>query len=91
MRNYEIMIIWTPDIEVKEVEGKTKEYLKFADKINSTNVIGRKRLAYEIAHHIEGVYIVVEFSADPTKISDLERLLKINDQVLRAKVLKKDK
>jgi small subunit ribosomal protein S6 len=48
---------------------------------------GRKRFAYEIADQNEGYYVVVRFTAEPTVQSDLDRVLKLADEVVRHKVL----
>ncbi len=48
---------------------------------------GRKRFAYEIAHQNEGYYVVVRFTAEPTVQSELERTLKLADEVIRHKVM----
>jgi small subunit ribosomal protein S6 len=50
---------------------------------------GRRRLAFEIAKQNEGYYIVVEFSAEPQAITELERTLHLADEVLRFKVVVK--
>jgi small subunit ribosomal protein S6 len=48
---------------------------------------GRRRLAYEIARHGEGLYVVVMFTAEPSVIVELERSLHLADEVLRFKVV----
>ncbi len=48
---------------------------------------GRRRLAYEIARQSEGYYVVVEFSAEPDVITELERTLHLADEVMRFKVV----
>jgi small subunit ribosomal protein S6 len=48
---------------------------------------GRKRFAYEIGNQHEGYYLVVRFTADPAVQPDLERALKLADEVIRHKIL----
>jgi len=48
---------------------------------------GRKRFAYEIAHQNEGYYVVVRFTAEPARQAELERALKLADEVIRHKIL----
>ena len=48
---------------------------------------GRKRFAYEIANQHEGYYVVVRFHAEPTVQAELDRTLKLADEVIRHKVL----
>jgi small subunit ribosomal protein S6 len=50
---------------------------------------GRKRLAFEIAKQHEGYYVVIDFTAEPTVITELERTLHLADEVLRFKVVVK--
>jgi len=51
---------------------------------------GRRRLAFEIARQSEGYYAVVDFTADPEAIKELERTLYLADEVLRFKVVVKE-
>jgi small subunit ribosomal protein S6 len=48
---------------------------------------GRRRLAFEIDRQSEGFYVVVEFTAEPETIVELERTLHLADEVLRFKVV----
>jgi small subunit ribosomal protein S6 len=48
---------------------------------------GRRRLAFEVERQTEGYYAVVEFTADPSAIEELERTLHLADEVLRFKVV----
>ena len=48
---------------------------------------GRKRFAYEIANQHEGYYVVVRFHAEPSVQAELDRTLKLADEVIRHKVL----
>jgi small subunit ribosomal protein S6 len=48
---------------------------------------GRKRFAYEIADQNEGYYVVVRFTAEPSTQAEIDRTLKLADEVIRHKVL----
>jgi small subunit ribosomal protein S6 len=48
---------------------------------------GRRRLAFEIDRQNEGYYVVADFTADPSVITELERTLHLADEVLRFKVV----
>ena len=48
---------------------------------------GRRRFAYELQHLNEGYYVVVNFTAEPTAQSELERVLNLADEVIRFKVI----
>ena len=50
---------------------------------------GRKRLAYEIARHQEGYYLLVDVSAEPESMNEIDRVLSLTDEVLRFKAVVK--
>ena len=56
-------------------------------KVGTSDRWGRKRLAYEIAHQNEGYYVVVRLEAEPAAQAELDRTLKLADEVIRHKVL----
>ena len=49
---------------------------------------GRRTFAYELKHRSEGYYVLIEFTAEPTLVADLDRMLTLDDIVLRHKVLR---
>jgi len=51
---------------------------------------GKRRLAYEVKDFTEGYYCVIYFSAEPKAVFELERVLKITDEILRHMVVKHD-
>lgn len=94
LRNYETMYIVKPTLDDEAVEAVTK---KFDDQIagiggsvDKTEKRGRKRLAYEVKDFKEGFYVLTEFKADPSQITELERLIKLNDDVIRHVVIRKE-
>ena len=48
---------------------------------------GRRRLAFEVERQTEGYYVVVEFTAEPEVLTELERSLHLADEVLRFKIV----
>jgi len=52
---------------------------------------GKRRLAYPIEHRKEGYYVIMYFTADPSAVQEMERLLKITTGVLRHIVIRKDR
>lgn len=94
LRNYETMYIVKPTLDDEAVEAVTK---KFDDQIagiggsvDKTEKRGRKRLAYEVKDFKEGFYVLTEFKADPSQITELERLVKLNDDVIRHVIVRKE-
>ena len=58
--------------------------------IDSIDIWGRRRLAYEIDKNAEGIYAVVSLQAEPATVKELDRQLTLNESVLRTKVLRPD-
>jgi len=53
-------------------------------------VWGRRRLAFEINHKVEGIYAILDITAQPAAVKELDRQLNLNESVLRTKVLRPD-
>jgi small subunit ribosomal protein S6 len=58
--------------------------------VEKTEKRGRKRLAYEVKDFKDGFYVLTTFQADPSQITELERLLKLNDDVIRHLIVRLD-
>lgn len=71
------------------IERITRIVAEGGGTVQSIDRWGRKRLAYPIAKQQEGYYVVVEFTARPSVIAELERTLHLADEVLRFKVVVK--
>ncbi|MBW5448786.1 30S ribosomal protein S6 [Cohnella sp. CFH 77786] len=91
MRNYELMYIIRPDVEAETVQAVTEKFqgiIANGGEIAKHDVWGKKRLAYEINKHREGTYVLVQFKAPASVVAELERVLKITDEVIRHMVTK---
>lgn len=71
------------------VERITKVVAGGGGAVGNIDRWGRRRLAFEIAKQIEGYYVVVDFTAEPAVITELERTLHLADEVVRFKVVVK--
>ena len=95
MRPYEIMVILDPTLDERTVAPSLETFLnvvrKDGGKVDKVDIWGRRRLAYEIAKHAEGIYAVVDFTAEPATAKELDRQLGLNESVLRTKVMRTDK
>ncbi|WP_454194258.1 30S ribosomal protein S6 [Nocardia sp. Marseille-Q1738] len=95
MRHYEVMVILEPSLDERTVGPSLDNMLSVVrtegGKIDKVDIWGRRRLAYEIAKHAEGIYAVVDLTAEPATVSELDRQLGLNESVLRTKVLRHDK
>jgi small subunit ribosomal protein S6 len=94
LRQYEIMIILDPEIEERTVAPSLDKYLSVVKTdggtVDKVDIWGRRRLAYDIKKKAEGIYAVVNFSAEPATAKELDRQLGLNEVVLRTKVLRAD-
>ena len=92
MRRYEMMIILDPSLEERTVQPSLEQFLKVITNAGGTvdkvDVWGRRRLAYEIQKHAEGIYTVVDLVAEPGTVRELDRQLNLNEAVLRTKILR---
>ena len=92
LRRYEVMVILDPDLEERTVAPSLDTYLNVVRQdggnVESVDVWGRRRLAYEIRKKHEGIYAVIELNAEPATVKELDRQLGLNESVLRTKVLR---
>jgi len=56
--------------------------------VSTTSTSGRRRLAYEINKKAEGIYAVINMTAEPATAQELDRQLGLNESVLRTKLLR---
>jgi small subunit ribosomal protein S6 len=94
MRHYELMVILDPDLEEKTIAPSLDAFLGVirsdGGSVEKVDVWGRRRLAYEINHKVEGIYAVLDITAEPSAVKELDRQLNLNESVLRTKVLRPD-
>ena len=92
MRHYELMVILDPDIEERTVSAELDQLLNVVrtagGNVEKVDIWGRRRLSYEIDKHLEGVYAVVDVQAEPAAVQELDRVLNLNEAVLRTKVIR---
>jgi small subunit ribosomal protein S6 len=92
VRAYELMVILDPNLEERIVEPSLDTSLNVVrndgGSVDSVDVWGRRRLAYEIDKFAEGIYAVVTLQAEPATVKELDRQLTLNESVLRTKVIR---
>ena len=92
MRHYEIMVILDPSLEERTVAPSLDTYLNVirtaGGSVEKLDVWGRRRLAYEISKKTEGIYAVIDLQASPAAMAELDRQLRLNESVLRTKVIR---
>ena len=94
MRRYELMVILDPDLEERTVAPSLDQFLGVVRQgggtVEKVDVWGRRRLAYEIAHNVEGIYALLDVTAEPATVKELDRQLNLNEAVLRTKLIRPD-
>lgn len=93
MTNYEVMFIIDPTLEdeKKDATVENVQSIIAADgEVGKVEVLGMRKLAYPIDKKEEGYYVVVEFQGNPTLPYELNRKLKISDNVIRHIIINKD-
>jgi small subunit ribosomal protein S6 len=95
MRRYELMVILDPDLEERTVAPSLDQFLNVVRNgggtVEKVDLWGRRRLAYEIQKKAEGIYAVVDLTAEPAVMQELDRQLNLNEAVLRTKIMRPEK
>lgn len=94
MRPYEVMVILDPETEERSVQPTLEQYLTVITKgggtVDSLDIWGRRRLAYEIQKKSEGIYAVITLHANPADVKEMDRQFSINESIMRTKVIRTD-
>jgi small subunit ribosomal protein S6 len=93
-RTYELMFIVDPgagdEDVVKLSEGVQKIITGQGGSITKTEMMGKRRLAYEINHKKDGTYVLLEVEGSGAEIAEVERRMRVNDQILRYMTVRVD-
>jgi small subunit ribosomal protein S6 len=85
------MLILPPEADESVVSGALDRITRIVSEgggtVGNVDRWGRRRLAFEIERQSEGYYLVVQFTAEPERIAELERALQLADEVWRFKVV----
>ena len=94
MHQYELMVILDPEIDERTVAPSLERFLNVirndGGTIEKVDVWGRRRLSFEINKKAEGIYAVVDLQATPEAVAELDRQLRLNESILRTKVIRPD-
>ena len=92
MRPYEVMIILEPTLEesqVQQVINRSTETLNAGNvTVNKVEKWGKRRLAYELDHRTEGYYVLFDVTGEPAPMNELDRQLRLADDVVRHKIVR---
>lgn len=89
-KNYELLYIVHPDLEgsTEKVTEKVAGFItKVGGKVTSQEDWGKRKLAYKIAKNEYGVYSLVNFSLESTSLSEVERDLRLSEEIMRSMVV----
>ena len=94
MRPYEMLLVLQPGLEEEAtdalLERLTGIITSEGGTLDNIDRWGKRRLAYEIDGLTEGFYVVIDFQAEPATASELERIVKIANGVIRHLLIRKD-
>ncbi|WP_026459741.1 30S ribosomal protein S6 [Schaalia suimastitidis] len=94
MRNYELMVILDPTIDERTVAPTMDKFLQLVTagggSVDNVDIWGKRRLAYDIAKHSEGIYVVINMTTTPDVAQEITRQMGINESILRTKLLRPD-
>lgn len=94
MRNYEVLYVLRPDLSEEAVQAN-KEKVNSLITNNGGEIVkvedmGKRRLAYEIQNFKEGIYTVVYFKGNNDTVKELDRVIRITEDVIRYLIVKND-
>jgi small subunit ribosomal protein S6 len=94
MTDYEVTYILRPSLEESDIEQRANAIAQIVKsqggEVTGVERLGKKRLAYEIKDVREGNYVVMQFKGEPAVPKELERQLKLHEDVLRALIVRLD-
>lgn len=87
MKNYELMVVFRPNLDSEEVNSVVEKLSATASELNgkveSVDKVGRKKLAYEVAGFRDGFFATVVVALPAEQVAEFKRQLKLNDSVIR--------
>ena len=86
-RTYEVMFIVRPDLEEAEldklIEGFSANVTSGGGEVKTVEKMGRRRLAYTVRKFNDGFYVLLNLAADGAVVAELERRLRVSEQVIK--------
>ncbi|HWQ89740.1 MAG TPA: 30S ribosomal protein S6 [Desulfitobacteriaceae bacterium] len=94
MKAYEVLYIIRPDLDEETLATNVDRFAEIVTNNGGTELSmdkwGKRRLAYEINDFREGIYILLNFNGEARTVQELERVMKISDNVLRFLTTRKE-
>ena len=89
-RQYEVMFIVDPKMEDTSINTAIDRYLgvvkERGGEITKVDHWGRRKFAFEMKHLNEGYYAIAEVQAEPAAMDELDRVLRLQDELVRHKI-----
>jgi len=88
MRDYEVVYIFKSALGTEDIDARLQRYHEKVLAVEGSEITavehwGKRQLAYPIDRHENGYYVVAQFSTEPGALPEFERLLRLDDEVLR--------
>ena len=94
MREYELMVILDPSIDERTVAPQMEKYLEQVTanggSVEQVDIWGTRSPAYDILKRSEGIYVVINMTTTPEIALEINRLMTLNESILRTKLLRPD-
>ena len=94
MRKYEVMVLIDSEVDERQVPALVEKHLEVITKgggtVDNQDIWGRRRLAYDINKKSEAIYAVLQVTAEPAIVSEMDRLMTIDERIVRTKVLRRE-
>lgn len=94
VRQYEMMMIIDPSQDERTVGTSLDKFLDVVrndnGSVDKVDIWGKRRLEYPINKQEEGIYVVLDLSCEAGTVQELDRVLNLNDTIMRTKVIRKD-
>ena len=94
MRKYEVMVMLDPETDERQVQPTLEKFLTVITKgggtVDNLDIWGKRRLAYEIQKKNEAIYAVINITANPADVKEMDRQFTINETIMRTKVIRPD-
>src|SRR5271156_642675 len=92
MRRYEVVVIFDAALEdgvIRELTDRVVQLVRSRGGVSGhVERWGRRTFAYEMNHHSDGYYVLIEVTAEPAVLAEVDRMLALADEVLRHKVIR---
>lgn len=91
MRHYEAIVIFSPQLTGESLNESKQNFdeqvRKLGGKVLLKTELGRRGFGYSIKKQREGLYVLIEFELEPSKIDELKRIVSLREEILRSTLM----